>query len=327
MRKVFEHPASHEVGHCESILQSHGIRTLIRNQNVSSVVGGPFTSVYPELWVIDDDCYEPAIRILRDYRPVETEAEPAADWICRGCRETVPGTFDCCWSCGELKEATAQCSQPKPDLPPATYDFLLFDLDGTISNNLEGIARSINHALVHFGYPEQPVHALRSCVGPPIQENFRQLTGVHSEKKLGAMVDKYRERFSEVGLFENQLYVGMPETLRQLAVTKRLGVCTSKRRDFALRILQRFGLEACFELIDGGDVGITKADQVTALRESGVLPERTIMIGDRASDLDAAHRNGYDSAGVLWGFGPQEELVAEQPAFLFRATKELLRLE
>lgn len=326
MRKVFEHPASHEVGHCESILQSHGIRTLIRNLNVSSVVGGPFTSVYPELWIVDDDCYDQALAILRDYRPTTIETAPAADWTCTACRESVPGNFDSCWNCGSPKmdaPAAAAPAQPSANEP---YDFLLFDLDGTISNPLEGIARSLNHALLHSGYPEQPVDHLRHYIGPPIEEIFRQLTGLQSEKKLRPLIDQYRERYSEIGLFENQLYVGMPEMLRRLTDIKPLGVCTSKRRDFAVRILDRFQLTDCFELIDGGDIGISKAQQVEALKADCRLPARTLMIGDRGSDLEAAHRQGYASAGVLWGFGSREELLAKHPAHLFSATNDLRAL-
>jgi hypothetical protein len=101
MRKVFEHPAFHEVGHCESILNSHGIATTIRNQDVSSLSGEvPFTATFPELWVLDDNTYDQAVGLLRDYRASARRDATRADWKCSHCSETVPGSFDSCWHCG-----------------------------------------------------------------------------------------------------------------------------------------------------------------------------------------------------------------------------------
>ena len=103
MRKVFEHPASHEVGHYESILQSHGIATFIRNQNVSSLVGEvPFTSAYPELWVVDNEDYDAAISLLSEYRR-SLPAGLTSDWVCATCREAVPGSFSSCWNCNSSR--------------------------------------------------------------------------------------------------------------------------------------------------------------------------------------------------------------------------------
>lgn len=100
MRKVFEHPAFHEVGLCESILKSHGIATTIRNQDVSSLIGEvPFAAAYPELWVCDDENYEVALGLLREYRDALKESAGGAEWKCPACNELVPGTFSACWNC------------------------------------------------------------------------------------------------------------------------------------------------------------------------------------------------------------------------------------
>jgi membrane associated rhomboid family serine protease len=114
MRKVFEHPASHEVGHCESILKSHGIATVIRNENLSSLVGAvPFASAYPELWVVEDDDYGRATSLLKEYRS-SLPSTGASDWTCANCRETIPSTFSACWNCNEPRQAN------EPALPPET---------------------------------------------------------------------------------------------------------------------------------------------------------------------------------------------------------------
>lgn len=102
MRKVFEHPAFHEVGHCESILNSHGIATTIKNQDVSSLSGEvPYVAAYPELWVLDDSAYDQAIALLRDYHDSARRDATRPDWKCGHCGESVPGSFDSCWHCGQ----------------------------------------------------------------------------------------------------------------------------------------------------------------------------------------------------------------------------------
>jgi hypothetical protein len=104
MRKVFEHPAFHEVGLLESVLNSHDIATIIRNQNVSSLAGEvPFTAAYPELWIVDDNRYDDAIAVLQDFREGARQDAPAVDWACPDCGESVPGTFHSCWKCDSPK--------------------------------------------------------------------------------------------------------------------------------------------------------------------------------------------------------------------------------
>lgn len=107
LKKVFEHPAHYEVGHCESILNSHGIATTIRNANISSLSGEiPFTSAYPELWILDDSAYETALALLRGYHEQAKQSATVADWTCAHCGESGPGTFASCWHCGRPKSDT-----------------------------------------------------------------------------------------------------------------------------------------------------------------------------------------------------------------------------
>jgi Putative prokaryotic signal transducing protein len=104
MRKVFEHPNFHEVGLCQSILNSHDIATTIKNQDVSSLSGEvPFASAFPELWVLDDSTYDQAVGLLRDYHDSARQNATRPDWTCAHCGEVVPGTFDSCWHCGHAK--------------------------------------------------------------------------------------------------------------------------------------------------------------------------------------------------------------------------------
>ena len=209
----------------------------------------------------------------------------------------------------------------------APHDVILFDLDGTLSDPLVGIGRSINYALSHFGFAELPLTELAVYVGPPLDQAFSSITGVRASSALDGFVAKYRERYGEIGYSENVLYPGIPQALESLlGAGISLGVCTSKRGDFAEKILELFGLRPHFSFVCGAEIGTQKWQQIQELLNQGVVSRSTIMVGDRAVDIGAAHRNGLPAAGVLWGHGSRQELEAEQPRYLFSTPKELLVL-
>jgi phosphoglycolate phosphatase len=207
------------------------------------------------------------------------------------------------------------------------HDLVLFDLDGTLSDPLEGIGRSINYSLVHFGYEPLEFSRLAAFVGPPLDETFRTITGVNTEFDLKALVAKYRERYAEVGYSENVLYPGIAEALAILSKTGvPMAVCTSKRVDFAGQILEMFGLRHYFRYVDGGEIGIQKWQQVEALLLAGKVSQSSVMVGDRSVDIVAAHRNGLKAAAVLWGYGSHAELSSEHPLYFFGSPSELPQL-
>ncbi len=202
--------------------------------------------------------------------------------------------------------------------------FILFDLDGTISDPLDGLSESINHALKHFGYPTRQRSELAAFVGPPLDLTFIALTGKTDKAHIRALVEKYREYYADTGFSKNVIYPGIQSALRHLQdAGLSMAVCTSKRKDFAGKIIDMFGLGAYFEFIDGGDIGISKWQQIERLREQNLVDDASIMVGDRAVDLVAAHRNGLRSAAVLWGYGSRTELTAENPQHIFSQPQEL----
>jgi phosphoglycolate phosphatase len=205
------------------------------------------------------------------------------------------------------------------------HDLILFDLDGTMSDPARGIGRSINYALVHFGYQPLDFSAIHKYIGPPIDEIFQNITG--NKTKCPALVAKYRERYGEIGYTENVLYPGISEVLFKLnAANLPIALCTSKRQDFAERILDMFGLIHYFRFINGGEIGVSKIQQIKSLLLQGQVSESTLMIGDRAVDMIAAHKNGLKAGGVLWGYGSQSELLDEKPLYLFSSPSELIGL-
>lgn len=204
---------------------------------------------------------------------------------------------------------------------------LIFDLDGTISDPQIGITHCINHALEHFGYDTHDQNDLVRYIGPPLDQSFSQIIGDDDPPTINALVRVYRARYGTIGYRENTVYDGMAALLQHLKDHDvRMGICTSKPEKFARPILEMFGLLAYFDFISGGDIGITKAQQLNALLEAGTINRDSIMIGDRAVDISSAQHNGLKSAGVLWGFGSRSEIKEAAPDFIFEDVSALKHL-
>jgi phosphoglycolate phosphatase len=207
------------------------------------------------------------------------------------------------------------------------HDLLLFDLNGTLSDPIKGISRSINYALTHFGFQTRELTELAAYIGPPLDQAFKELTGVSDDIQVRAFVAKYRERYTEVGFSENVLYPGIVKMLQHLHEAKMpMAICTSKREDFATRILELFEIRKYFLFVSGGEIGTHKWQQIETLFAQQKINQSSLMIGDRAVDLLAARKNGLPSACVLWGYGSESELFAENPNYIFCFPAELLSL-
>ncbi|MDP7575319.1 MAG: HAD hydrolase-like protein [Pseudomonadales bacterium] len=205
-------------------------------------------------------------------------------------------------------------------------DNLIFDLDGTISDPSVGISRSINYALLHHGFQACSREQISNLIGLPLDQMYHRLATDVDERQIPSMVDKYRERYLEIGFSENVLYDGMREVIDELHELRscNLGICTSKRNDVAEKVLQMFDLTDNFGFVSGGDIGISKSQQIAALLASSAITGRSMMIGDRSVDILAAHSNGLQSTGVLWGYGSRCELEEANAGHLSDAPAELL---
>ena len=204
---------------------------------------------------------------------------------------------------------------------------LVFDLDGTISDPSLGIVRCFHYALEAFGLPVVAEELIHQCIGPPLDESFSKLAPAETQTAIRELVGKYRERYAEIGYAENVLYPGMDVVLEHLKMSgKRLGVCTSKRADFADRILSMFELREYFDFVSGGDIGIPKQSQLSDLLAAGDIDDRAIMIGDRAIDINAARHNSLRAVGVLWGFGSFQELSGASPVHILEQINALAEL-
>ncbi len=189
---------------------------------------------------------------------------------------------------------------------------LFFDLDGTVSNNFEGISRCLNFALERLGLRQLSDAEVLPFVGPPFRESLpRVFPGIDVEAALRF----YRERYESSGWLENNLYDGMAQAIRTLHLQGfTIALCTSKPRIFAERIIEHFDLARYFDGIHGPELD-GKFDRKTDLLEYLIqhyktAPTTALMIGDRNKDVEAALHVGAHSLGVLWGFGSREELAS-----------------
>ncbi|TWC39641.1 phosphoglycolate phosphatase [Pseudomonas sp. SJZ079] len=209
------------------------------------------------------------------------------------------------------------------------YQTILFDLDGTLTDPREGITRSVQFALSRLGIDEPDLRALEHFIGPPLLQCFMQTYGF-DEATAWQAVAHYRERFAEVGLYENRLFDGVGELLELLLAQNRtLYIATSKPAVFASEIARHFDFARHFKLIYGSELDGTRTDKVELIRhlleQEGLSAADCLMIGDRKHDLIGARRNGLDAAAVGYGFGSAEELRAETPSYYFQSLAELHR--
>jgi phosphoglycolate phosphatase len=201
---------------------------------------------------------------------------------------------------------------------------VFFDLDGTLTDPKPGITQCIAHALAGLGRTPPDLDALHWCIGPPLRGSFARLLDTTDETTLDRAMALYRERFGDVGLFENAVYPGVPEAV---AAVRAAGfatfVATSKPHVYATRIVAHFELAPLFDGVYGSELDGTRVDKgdliAHALADQHLDPKRVVMIGDREHDLIGAKRCGVRAIGVTYGYGSAAELRAHGAEALARA--------
>lgn len=189
---------------------------------------------------------------------------------------------------------------------------IYFDLDGTLTDPKLGITRSIQYALSKLDHAVPPEDELTWCIGPPLRASLKKL--LSTDDLADKALSLYRERFADIGIFENEIYPGIEDTLSVLAKSgRRLFVATSKPYVYAERIIDHFKLTVYFERVFGSELDGNRSDKSDllgyALKTTGVDPLKATMIGDRSHDMIGARNNKMTAVGVLYGYGSKEELV------------------
>ena len=197
----------------------------------------------------------------------------------------------------------------RPDLT------VLLDLDGTLTDPHDGIVRSLAHAFGALGAPVPDTARLARCIGPPLDDSFRELLPDPSPARVAAAVDHYRERYDRIGWRENRVYADVPAFLAALrARGVRAFVATSKPRVSAVRIARHFGFDSALDAIYGAEQDGTRSCKpelvAHVLAQEGLTPARAVMLGDRSHDVEGARANGLRCLGVTYGYGDRAELEA-----------------
>lgn len=194
------------------------------------------------------------------------------------------------------------------------YTTVLFDLDGTLTNPGLGITNSVAYALKKYGIDVKDRTELYKFIGPPLLNSFQDYYGFSEEQAVQA-VEYYREYYQKTGIYENYVYEGIPELLKELkAEGITLLVATSKPEPFARLIMEHYHLADYFTYIAGATMDnktrVKKADVIRYAMQNCEAEDKKklVMVGDRKDDILGAKEVGMDSIGVLFGYGDREEL-------------------
>ncbi|MDR1690011.1 MAG: HAD hydrolase-like protein [Clostridiales bacterium] len=192
--------------------------------------------------------------------------------------------------------------------------YLLFDLDGTLTDSKPGIISSIKYGLTECGITPPDDATLETFIGPPIWDSLVRVYK-HSREQADKVVAKYREHYTTKGMFDNSVYEGIEDLLAQaLKKEKTLIVATSKPLVFAETILEYLGIKRYFKYVYGGDLEgklSSKEDVVKCVLQGARIDNlsEAVMIGDTKYDMYGASFNGIGSVGVTYGYGKREELI------------------
>lgn len=196
------------------------------------------------------------------------------------------------------------------------YRYVLFDLDGTLSDPKVGICTSVQYALHGMGIEEPDIETLTPFIGPPLRGSFMEFYGMTAEEAEKA-IGIYRERFSTIGKFENEIYPGIPELLRDLKKKgKTVAIASSKPTVFVEDILNHFEIREYFDVVVGSELDGTRDTKEEVLDETlrrmfpdgNIEYDEVVMVGDRKFDIEAALKLGVRNIGVSYGYGSREEL-------------------
>ena len=211
------------------------------------------------------------------------------------------------------------------------FQYILFDLDGTLTDSGEGITKAVQYALKYFDIEVEDLNELIKYVGPPLRDSYKNFYDFDDEKAETG-ITKFREYYSDKGIYENKVYEGIEDTLKSLKENgKTLVIATSKPEVHAKVVLEHFNLAKYFDFIGGADfeeTRVKKGDVIKySLENAGITDlSRTIMVGDREHDIIGAKENNIKSIGVLYGYGDVVELTQARASYVVETPKDLLEI-
>ena len=213
-----------------------------------------------------------------------------------------------------------------------SYDYVIFDFDGTVTDTGEGILKSLQYSFEQMGHEVPDLSDLKKFIGPPIHYSFVTFYGV-SENEVEQYIEKYRERYRKIGVYECFVYDSMVETLKTLRENGvKLGIASSKPIKLVYDVMEYLRLTEYFDAVVGTQFDDSnhpgKTDLVLQSMEKleDSDKSRTLMVGDRFFDIDGAAGAGVDSVGVTYGYGSREEFMEHNATYIVDYPKEILNI-
>lgn len=214
------------------------------------------------------------------------------------------------------------------------FEYILFDLDGTLTDPKIGITSSVQYALRAFGIDEPDLDRLEPFIGPPLVDSFMEFYGFTREQTFLA-VEKYRERFDHQGIYENEMYAGIDGMLSKLKESgKQLAIASSKPTPLVIRVLEHFHIKGYFDYIVGSELDGRRGKKEEVVEEAlRLMVPKTLdsqerknhvaMVGDRKFDVIGAKAHGLTSVGVSFGYAPEGELEEAGADYIVDTVSEL----
>ncbi len=218
---------------------------------------------------------------------------------------------------------------PSENTPDNSPEIVLFDLDGTLTDAAPGIVNGMRLVFDHFGIAQPDEATMRTYLGPPLAVTWREHYAFTDEQVTQALVI-YREYYHDVGMFENEVFDGIPELLTRLNNDDVILATATSKPDFsATRIIEHFGLADHFAFIGAANLEGTRDSKALVIEhtleqlDARANTHRIVMVGDRHHDVHGAREHGIDTIGVLWGYGDEDELNLAGAIALVRDPQDL----
>ncbi len=228
------------------------------------------------------------------------------------------------------------------------YNYILFDLDGTITDSGPGIMNAAQHALNSFGIEEKSIDKLKLFVGPPLDKSFTERYGFSNDDAWKA-VGVFREYYNVTGIFENSVYPGIEALLDKLTSQGFIiAIASSKPQILIHRVLKHFDLEKYFDVVVGCELDGKRSDKSEVIDEvlrqlseiavkrgliydegssqtelTALVKERAVMVGDRCYDVEGAHSFSLPCIGVLYGYGTRQEMEESGADYIAETVEDI----
>ena len=208
------------------------------------------------------------------------------------------------------------------------YKYIIFDLDGTLSDSKEGITKCVQYALGKMGIIEDNLEDLEHFVGPPMVEQYMKAYGMSKDDAFKAL-DFYRERYTPIGIYETKSYPGIKEILDACKSKDfKIGMATSKPEGMAEEVAKYLEIYDYFDYICGAQLYGSRQSKADVLKRlfdiSDFVKEESVLIGDTKFDMEGAKLFGIDSIGVNWGMGTEQEMLEHGASKVFDSYEDLI---